>query len=821
MMIPMQLQKPEFRFIKIAPKSKIPIEKDWQNTNNYQYKDSELLTHLDNGGNYGVATGYGNLLGIDADNKKIIEIIENNFPETFTIKSRKGNHYYFICENAFNGVLENDHNNVGHIQFKGKQLIGANSTHETGTIYSVLKDTEIAYIDFNVVLMHLSKFIVREIKKEKEDKTIVETDEIIKQIKEKITLKDVMKYYGMDLSINPTKCLWHPSEKGKCFSYDNETYHCFHCLKSGNIFHLVMEQEKCSFAKAKRILMDLAKIEPKTKLEGKQFDKAINSFVDYLDMAKQFVKVQPLYFDEAKLWWFWNFKEFKWQMLDEVAIMNIVDEIVNVKGSFTPTTKSQIIECLKRIARLNEPLPTKETWIQFKDKIIDIETDEEIEPDQKYFVTNPIPWKIGETEDTPTINKLFTEWVEEGYVKSLYEMVAFCMIPTYFLHRIFCLVGSGRNGKSKYLGIIKNFIGHENCTSSELDIIIGSRFEGAKLYKKLVCMMGETNFSEIQKTSLLKKLTGEDLVGVEFKQKTPFDFVNYAKIFIATNTLPVTRDKTLGYYSRWFIVDFPNKFPETRDVLKEIPKVEYENLAKKCVIILKNLWIKRRFAEEGDYEERVKKYEEKSNPLAMFIKEKCFINVNEKMPFWAFYDEFKLFLEQRGYRIQSKKEVGMNLDDEGYETRRDNVTTEDGKYTSWHYIDGLRHKQYFEKRVDGRTIVKWIKSESIPINTDNTVGVLSPSHKRTKLGVGIIGNMGIEEEQVIYENKSQDKSNYEKLYNFIVDQSNLSDLLDLQWLCDYAESKLKIQPIDFELLIQRGLKEGLWFEPKSGFIKLI
>ena len=27
---------------------------------------------------------------------------------------------------------------------------------------------------------------------------------------------------------------------------------------------------------------------------------------NYLDIAKQFVSVQPLYYDKSKLWWIWN-----------------------------------------------------------------------------------------------------------------------------------------------------------------------------------------------------------------------------------------------------------------------------------------------------------------------------------------------------------------------------------------------------------------------------------------------------------------------------------------------------------------------------------
>jgi len=36
-------------------------------------------------------------------------------------------------------------------------------------------------------------------------------------------------------------------------------------------------------------------------------------------------------------------------------------------------------------------------------------------------------------------------------------------------------------------------------------------------------MMGETNFNEMSKTSIIKKLTGGDLIGFEYKNKNPFN----------------------------------------------------------------------------------------------------------------------------------------------------------------------------------------------------------------------------------------------------------------------------------------------------------
>ena len=170
-------------------------------------------------------------------------------------------------------------------------------------------------------------------------------------------------------------------------------------------------------------------------------------------------------------------------------------------------------------------------------------------------MTNPIPWKVSGDPRTPTMDKIFEEWVGKEYVPLLYEILAYCLIPDYPINRLFCLIGSGLNGKSKFLELLQIFVGMQNVCSTELDSLISSRFEVTRLHKKLVCLMGETNFGEISKTSILKKLTGKDIIGFEYKNKNPFEDYNYAKILIATNNLPTTTDKTIGFYRRWCIID--------------------------------------------------------------------------------------------------------------------------------------------------------------------------------------------------------------------------------------------------------------------------
>lgn len=423
------------------------------------------------------------------------------------------------------------------------------------------------------------------------------------------------------------------------------------------------------------------KIDEEIKKEerAEQFEKAIKFFTDKKNLAEQFLKIQPLYYDKTKLWWMWNFNKKCWEICDEVDIMNYISKNSEA-DTINSTERNEILEALKQVSRLNKPQEIKSTWIQFKGNIIDVLTGEKYLAEPEYFVTNPIPWKLGENDSTPIMDKIFEEWVGKDYVKTLYEIIAYCLLADYPINRLFCFIGAGMNGKSCFLNLLKKFIGIDNCTATELDTLLQSRFEVTRLHKKLVCIMGETNFSEISKTSILKKLTGGDLIGFEYKNKNPFEDYNYAKIIIATNNLPNTTDKTMGFYRRWMIIDFPNNFSERKNILDDIPDTEYENLTFKCHNILKDLLKSRQFTNEGSVEDRMKKFEDKSNFLdrfmAMFVEE----DFNEYITVAEFNRRFTGWCKENRHREMSETTIGLEMKKRGIEqTRRRFDWLNDGK----------------------------------------------------------------------------------------------------------------------------------------------
>lgn len=390
----------------------------------------------------------------------------------------------------------------------------------------------------------------------------------------------------------------------------------------------------------------------------------------YRQLSKDFINICPFTYDDSKIWWAWNKEEYRWEMVDECHMMNLFDKYY-ILATEDGKIRAQIIEALKKIGRMNKPIEVKPTWIQFNDTIVDIISGEKFKASNKYFITNPIPHELHKEnfEGTPNMDRIFEEWVGKNHVKTLYEILAYCLLPDYPIHRIFCFIGGGLNGKSKFLELLRKFIGEKNVCCTELDILLTSRFEVTRLHKKLVCQMGETNFNEMSKTSILKKLSGGDLIGFEYKRANLFEEKNYAKILISTNNLPTTTDKTMGFYRRWMIVDFPNQFSEKKDILLDIPEDEYKSLALKSISILKDLLSKREFTNEGTIEERQKKYEDRSDPLEKFLKEFVIEEFDGHIWKGEFEKKLNQWNKENRHREMSEVAIGRKMKEKGIEQR--------------------------------------------------------------------------------------------------------------------------------------------------------
>jgi putative DNA primase/helicase len=395
-------------------------------------------------------------------------------------------------------------------------------------------------------------------------------------------------------------------------------------------------------------------------------ESAIKFFIDKKHLAEQFCSIIPTYYDSSEMWWLWDFSRRCYVEVDEVDLLNKIDFASQQANIISSKERNEILNALKQIARRKQPKEINRTWVQFNEEVVDLDTGLRFIATPEYFFVNPLPNKLGHTTDTPAMDKIFTEWVGEKWMPTLYEIIAYCIIRDYPIERIFCLMGGGSNGKSCYLKIIRNFLGSSNLTSTDLETLLKSRFETAKLRNKCALILGETNFENINNTQLLKRLvSGKDIISIEYKNKGFVDYINYAKIIMATNNLPTTDDKTTGFYRRWLIVDFHNQFDEKKDILLDIPEIEYENLGMKCISIAIELLKKREFTNEGCIAERTKRFEEKSNPFDKFYNEFVVEEAQNEIPKWEFEKELNNWCRNNKHREFSERMINKVMKEKG------------------------------------------------------------------------------------------------------------------------------------------------------------
>lgn len=650
-MISQQLKKEDFRLILLKPKSKIPFEIDWQNTNNYRFDDVKLIKHIESGGNYGVVGGFGQLRILDIDDKELAIQIKTQL-KTYTVRTGSGGlHFYFISSYDKNHVLVNG---KGELRAKAYQVVGASCTHPNGNKYVVEVDDEIEHLSGDELFDIIKPYMKSEIT----NTTITTEKDDSRSAKE---YRNVISLIKKDYS------------KEKVFGEMN----MFAKWSSAP-----PQYKELTYNKAQD-WVDKLEVKKKQKADDEfKFDEASDNF-RRLNQAKSFTIKQPLFYDKAGMWWVWNFEKFCYVKSDDVDILNGISKNMNLDTT-NGKIKTEIINALKQIGRMNIPENPKKNWVQFKDKIIDVKTGEEFESTPNYFITNPIPFSIGESEDTPTMDKLFRDWVvmedvqDESYIKTLYEHIAYSTLQDQFLQRLFAYTGSGSNGKGCFLKLVRKFLGEDNIGTTELKLLATKQFESSALYKKQAVFMTEVDAYDMQNTNLLKKLTGEDDIRYEFKGKTPFKEKSCTTAFIATNSLPVTPDKSIAFYRRWSIVDFPHIFEVGKDIVDEIPDIEFNNLAKKCIRICKELYIKLKITNEGSVEDRMKRYEARSNPLMRFIEERCEERPDDHTIFNVFYIEFCKYLKENRLRLMTKITLSRGLKNEGFQVKGRRTMADDG-----------------------------------------------------------------------------------------------------------------------------------------------
>lgn len=344
-------------------------------------------------------------------------------------------------------------------------------------------------------------------------------------------------------------------------------------------------------------------------------------------IAAKIFEVTPWFMDDAGFLWAWETESkcYKSTDLDTMTAQarGIVPEVMNRLS--VPIWNTTFKNTLKHIGRIQNGKvgAVPDTYINFINTAYDIENQKRITPTPALFWCDPIPHKLGSSCETPALDRLMEEWITDGDLRTgLLEAMCYPLYKGYPIAALFTLVGEGKNGKSEYEKLVAKLVGETSCASFNLHKLDKSRFESATLYNKRAGFAGDIGTRPVEDTGVLKELSSGDLMGFEFKGKNTIMAKATAKMFMASNKLPVMPEDSPGLFRRMKIATFLNVPDVVRpDVHKEVTSSEFENIAFRAVTEILPALLKRGdFAGFGDENAARTKYNVWSDPMAAFIE---------------------------------------------------------------------------------------------------------------------------------------------------------------------------------------------------------
>jgi len=592
-MIPKQLKSDKINLVLIERGGKRPFETGWQKKK-IKFNDEKLLKHLVNGGNYGVlGGGVANLVVIDFDDEALQQTISPLLPKTFTVKSGRGLfHKYFFSDASDSFKLFNEEmDTLADIQGTGKQVVGPNSTHPNGNKYLVVDDSPITFMPYAEIQALLQPYN-KKAKKIVEKKPIKEltynniSTNFVDVVKSRVSMTDVLSRVGVDTGKSPTNCPFHDSKGGKCFGFNNDTWHCFHCDESGNIFSMIMKEKSLDFKEC--LLWFAEEFNLKSEFDDckqRYFKEIATKELDELKVVKY--SFTGLVFG----------KEKKWPEATELLVKTILEHFnvyttkddlksevwVYDDGIYIPQGRSQIKEFLRKVLEefyssfvfnkvmdkiepdtfivadeffsnnLVDELPVLNGVLNIKTKVLG-----EFTPKKVFFAKLPVTYDPA--AKCKAIDLFLSQVLKKDHIKVFYELAGFSLLKDYTYEKAFMFTGKGRNGKSKALELLKRFVGSSNVCSVPLTELKSDSFSVGELFGKLINLAGDISNTDLKDTGMLKQVTGRDIIAAKRKFMRDLNFINHAKLVFACNELPMVYDFSRGFWDRWVLIDFPFTF---------------------------------------------------------------------------------------------------------------------------------------------------------------------------------------------------------------------------------------------------------------------
>jgi len=337
---------------------------------------------------------------------------------------------------------------------------------------------------------------------------------------------------------------------------------------------------------------------------------------------------------------------------------------------------------------------------------------------QEDLITKLVPTTYDLAAEAPIWNKFLDQIMDKNknLIEFIQKAVGYSLTGDTSEQVLFILFGEGANGKSTFIDTIRSLL-EEYSKQADFSTFLQSKNDAIRNDLARLAGVRFVSAVEVEKgrrlsESVVKQVTGQDVITARFLHQEFFEFKPKFKIFLAVNHKPKITGIDHAIWRRIRLIPFTVTIPDDKQD-KDLP----DKLKKELPGIL--AWAVEgclRWQAEGlGYPDEVKaateEYKAEMDVLADYIAEYCVVSSAAKAQATALYNSYREWAEGSGEKPFSQKLFGTMLSERGFDKRRGTG----GRV--WWYGIGLRDERQQQTVNDSEPCADNLK-ETTSMNTD-------------------------------------------------------------------------------------------------------
>lgn len=313
--------------------------------------------------------------------------------------------------------------------------------------------------------------------------------------------------------------------------------------------------------------------------------------------------------------------------------------------------------------QMNPPI----AYINLKNGMLNPLTGDIVPHSPEYLSTVQLPIEFDSKANDPIIHNFVTSVLPEDSHDAFYEMVGYMLTNNLHLEKAFMFLGGGSNGKSVAIDMITALFGRRNVANVSLQDL-GHRFRAGGIEGKLLNAFSDLPQRPIEDTGNFKAIVSQESITIEHKNKDPKVIKPTVKLLFSANHMVVTPDMTEGYFRRWLLFEFNNKFTDENKDINLIHKLTtpaaLATLLNKAIEGIQRLHTNKRFSEGDSLRSSINKYKMNCDTVRQFVNENCELKEDHFIPSKDLYMQYRSFCEEWGIKnVLGKKNFNQRLMD--------------------------------------------------------------------------------------------------------------------------------------------------------------